>query len=485
MNKQIDQDSKKKSNIKSNAMLNMIKQVCTVAFPLITFPYVSRILGTDNFGKVSFVNSIISYFSLIAGLGISTYAVREGARIKNNKEKMTAFVNEVYSINVCSSGLSLLLLLILVCFWNKLHAYSLLIFIYSFVIILTVIGSDWVNVIFEDFRYITLRYIVIQILCLVPIFCFVKKPNDYYIYTVILVLSGYGGNLLNLHYIRRYVKRRFTFRLNLKKHIKPILVLFSSMVAVRIYLSSDVTMIGVMCNDSETGIYGAVSKIYTIAKELINAITMVIIPRVSSLLNENRMEEYNVLAERVLKIILAFIMPMAVGLIVLSRDAIFIVNGVEYMDGNIALRLLSLALPFAVLSCFFSNAILIPNRKEEVYLTSTSLAAVVNIILNLFFINLWGMNGAAITTIIAEIIVFISVITNCRSLVDAKIGKRNIVSIVIGCTFVACVCIFIQETIANVILRVAISLVVSVLGYFVILILCKNDIINFGHQKRK
>ena len=137
-------------SVKKNAMFNMIKQACSVMFPLITFPYVSRVLGADSFGKVNFANSIIQYFSLFAGLGISTYAVREGARVREDEKKVEQLVDELFSINVCTASFSLLVLVLLVIFWKKLHLYVPLMFIEAQIIVLITCGSDWINSIYEN-----------------------------------------------------------------------------------------------------------------------------------------------------------------------------------------------------------------------------------------------------------------------------------------------------------------------------------------------
>lgn len=465
------------TNVMSNAMLNMVKQACTIVFPLITFPYVSRVLGVENYGKVLFVNSIISYVALFACLGISTYAVREGAQIRGDCKKISEFVNEVFSINICSTIISLLALITVTLSFDKINGYKNLISIYALSVVLTAIGSDWVNLIFEDFRYITIRYIVIQLLCLFPIFICVKDTDDYYIYTIILVISGYGGNLLNLGYIRKYVQRKFTFKLNLKKHLKPILVLFSSMIAVRIYLNSDVTMIGLFKCDVETGIYGAVSKIYTIAKELINAITIAMIPRIANLLNGKKYNDIIRLSDNTVKLLIILIFPMTVGICVLSPDIIEVVNGADYVRGSFALQILSAALPFAVLSCFFSNAILIPYRNEKVYLIATSIAALINIVLNLFFIERWGMNGAAITTVLAECVVFAIVYKSSANIFHFGMRKKELIRILMGCFIVCVVCLLSRALIVNIFLRIVAAVSVSIISYFAFLKLMGYDIL--------
>ena len=141
----------KKNSLKVNATLNIIKQVCAIIFPLITFPYVSRTLGVDMYGKINFSNSIVSYITLIAGLGVSSYAIREGARIRDDKVKFERFSNEVFSINIVSTIFSYIVLFFLILLWNKLDSYKSLILILSINVLLTTLGTDWINTVYEDF----------------------------------------------------------------------------------------------------------------------------------------------------------------------------------------------------------------------------------------------------------------------------------------------------------------------------------------------
>ena len=155
---------KKKKSVGINAVLNIIKQCCAIIFPLITFPYASRVLGVENYGKVNFGTSIISYFTLLAGLGITNYAIREGARIRDNKENFSAFVNEVFTINVVTTLISYAALFLTLIFWDKLGSYRVLILIQSLSILFTTIGTDWINSIYEEYAYITIRYVIVHII---------------------------------------------------------------------------------------------------------------------------------------------------------------------------------------------------------------------------------------------------------------------------------------------------------------------------------
>ena len=169
---------------------------------MITFPYVSKVLQATNLGKAQWASSIVSYFSLFAGLGIGTYAIREGALYRDDKEKLNKFCSEIFSLNMITTVISYLALFILLLVMNRSIEYKYLIIIYSFSILFTTLGVDWINTLYEDFLYITIRSIIMQIIVLVLTFLFIKNQDDYYIYAVISMFSSVGANILNYFYIK-------------------------------------------------------------------------------------------------------------------------------------------------------------------------------------------------------------------------------------------------------------------------------------------
>lgn len=275
----------KQKSLGLNAVLNGIKQCCSIIFPLITFPYISRVLGNDGYGKYSFSYSVTNYFILLAALGIYTYAIREGAKVRDDQKEVDKFCSQVFSINVCSAAISLLLLSIMVFCLPKFSGYKAYIFIQSTAIIMAVIGTDWVNGIFEDYFYITVRYIAVQCVCLIAMFVFVRKPEDIIPYCIISVLATNGGNLINVFYVRKYAKIRFTFDMDLKRHLVSLLILFVNSIAISIYVNSDITMLGFFESDAQVGVYSFASKIYNLLKQLINAVIVVSVPRIAYIMD--------------------------------------------------------------------------------------------------------------------------------------------------------------------------------------------------------
>lgn len=393
----------KERSLTHNAILNLIKQSLTIVFPLITFPYVSRVLGSSEFGKYHFATSIVSYFALLATFGLTNFAIREGARIRDDHATFSKLASELFSFNVLTTLVAYLGLFLLSFLNAKVNTYALLISMHSISILLTTIGLDWVNTVYEDFLYLTIRYIILQFLSLIAIFLFVRTSNDTLIYGIIMLAGSYGGNLLNLFYIRKYVNIHFTFKIPVKHFFLPMAILFINSLAVIIYVNSDITILGFFRSETEVGIYSFSSKIYNILKHLINAVIVVAVPRLVALL-QNEKERYNQYLSTILNLLLLVLLPVATGVFVLSRSIILIVGGSEYLTGETTLKTLSFALIFALISSIYTNGILIIARLEKYTLIGTGISAILNIIGNLLLIPSMGISGAALTTVLAEFV---------------------------------------------------------------------------------
>lgn len=467
----------KQQSLKMNALLNGIKQCCAIIFPLITFPYVSRVLGSDGFGKYSFSASIVNYFALIAALGVNIYAIREGAKIRGEAKELRQFCSQVFSVNVCSSMIAYVLLTILFLFSTKIQEYAPYIVIQSIAIFLNTIGTDWVNSIFEDYRYITLRYILFQILALIAMFIFVRTAQDVIRYCIIYVFASAGGNLLNIVYVRRYVKIKFTWNMNLKQHLMPLLILFINSIAIMIYVNSDITMLGFYHNDEIVGIYSFTTKIYTILKQMVNAVIVVAIPRIAFSL-KNEYEKYLPYINKVFRVVSVLLLPIVVGTIFVSKSIISIAGGEGYLAGTVSLQILSIALVFAMYSSIITNCVLIVNQNEKKCLIATAVSAFINIILNFILIPKFGMNAAAITTMFAEIMNFLIQGFYAQKYVSWKqMEYRPILSCALGCVVISMVCLGSNYFFDVEYLKIVIAVMVSSILYVVILIITKHPIV--------
>lgn len=414
-----------KKSVSLNAALNVLKQICAVIFPMITFPYVSRVLGAEIYGKINFSSSIISYISLIAALGITSYAIRECAGVKNDPVLFKKKVNELFSINLSTTVVSYIVLIGLLLFWPKLKGYEAILLIQSVYVIFTTIGTDWINVIYEDYAYITIRYLICQSIAVLSTFILVRNEGDYLLYAVVSILGSVLANICNFFYIRKKlgVKPRFIINMNIREHYKPILILFGSAVASLIYINSDVTILGILKDDTEVGYYSVSAKIYGLVKQIINAALMVFLPRISKEVGSVSRKQIETRFSKLINILLIFIAPACAGLFMLSKNIVLLFSGMDYISAYSSLRLLAFSLPFASLACFYINIVMIPYKMEKKVLIATSVSAVLNIVLNIIFIPMWGQDAAAGTTLLAEVVMLVSGIIFTRKIISIKIYK--------------------------------------------------------------
>ncbi len=477
----------KKKSLKINMLLNSVKAIMGILFPLITFPYISRVLGVENVGKYNFSGSIVSYFALVAALGIKQYSVREGAKIRDKGEEFNRFANEMLTINVLSTGVAYILLTVCCLFFSKLYDYKNIIFIYSIIIFFTTIGVEWIYSIYEDFLYITVRSILFQLLSLVLLFIFVKSPDDLYKYVVLTVISSGGSNIMNLLHSKKYCTFKLVKNIDWKTHLKPILIFFAMSISTTVYISSDTTILGIICGDYEVGIYSVSSKIYSMVKTVLSSIFIVSIPRLTNMVGQNRLSEYEKVAEDVYSTLLTFMLPAMVGMILLRKQIINIISGTEYYTAHSSLLLLSIAMFFCYGAYFWSQCVLVIFGEEYCVLKATVISAVINILLNIFLIPVWKENAAALTTIIAELFVYVYCWIKGKKYLKFKIVYRTLAKIAVGCFGVMCVCIGLKYILINEISYVVFSTLCSVIIYCFIEMILKNyclyEVINKFKEK--
>lgn len=391
-----------KANVNSNALFNTIKSISGIIYPLITFPYISRVLRAENVGKINFGNSVVSYFSLLASLGVTTYAVRECSRVRENCEELNAIASQIFSINILSTLLAYFFLVITLIIARPLDDYRILICIQSTVIIFNTLGADWLNTAMEDFRYIAIRTVLMQILSLILMFAVVRKPEDYLIYAGICALALSGANIINIAYRKKICKAMFTLHIDLKKHLPPILLLFSMILSQTIYCNSDITMLGLIRNDYEVGLYSTCVSIYNIVNTVVASVAWVVMPQLTVGFGQKDYNKINELLKYSMNFIIVLGMPCLIGLNVIAKPLISVLAGNEYLEASMPLHILTVALAFSFIGGWIGNMIMLPSGRENICLRACIISALINVILNLFLIPKFGMTAAASTTVISE-----------------------------------------------------------------------------------
>ncbi|QLK32456.1 flippase [Lactobacillus crispatus] len=479
----------KKKSLGFNALLNGLRSALNLIFPLITFPYVSRVLSVEGMGIYNFSSTYVGYFVLLAGLGIVTYAVREGAKYRDDVDKMNIFASQVFTINMISTFISYILLILSLIIFKSLRSYVLTILIFSLQIFFTTIGTEWIYTIYEDYQYITIRSIIFKFISIFFLFIFVKNSTDYLWYAGITVFASVGSNLLNYLHAKSIVQIKLVKNPNWRYHLKPILIIFASTLAMTLYISSDTTILGLLKNNYDVGIYSVSVKIYTIINGLINGLLVVTIPRFAMLLGRRKITEYKRVLSTVINNASILVLPTTVGLIMLSREIVLVIAGNKYLDSVFPLQIISFAIIFANFALIFNECILIPAKREKKTLRNTIITGLINIILNVLLIPLWSYNSAALTTVIAEGMMMIMSAWDAkdilRDIIFSKGIIKNVFSAIAGCIGIVMVCLLCNLICDFLIGKIVLSVFLSILVYGGILLLLKNEVIESWIKKLK
>ena len=355
------------------------------------------------------------------------------------------------------------------------HIYVYAILIFSIQIIFTTLGVEWIYSIYEEYAYITTRSIIFKICSIILLFIFVKKSNDYLWYVTVTVFATVGSNILNLINIHKYCDLRFTFQMDLGRHLKPILIIFSSSIAIMIYVNSDVTILGFLKSDYVVGIYTVSVKVYNVVKTVLSALLIVTIPRLAMLYGKKKFKEYKAVLKNIFNWLLLITLPSVVGLFSLSLPIVKIIAGPKYAEASISLKILSIALIFSIFGWLFNECVLIPSKREKYYLVTTVVSALANVVLNILLIGKWSENAAAFSTVIAELINMVMALYYSRDIVKISQLIDNPLSIIIGCLCIYIECLFLQLLNLNSFVIVIVSIVSSFITYFIALLLLKNE----------
>lgn len=411
----VTSEEEKESSVKSgqpvslrqNYVFNFISQILVLFIPLITTPYLARVLGVYVNGQISFSSSIISYFVLFANFGFTAYGQREIARYQDDKEKRTKVFWGIFILRLFFTILSLSVLLITVFSNAFAEKYSTFILIQSILVFSCAIDPTFYYQGVEDFKSIAIRTTLVKIVCLVLIFSLVKKAGDAWIYLLINGLSAFFSYLAMWPKIIKNSSRIKLNDLHIQKHIVPALLIFLPNLAVTIYSVFDRTMIGLLASnpDYENGCYEQAYKINSVILLLVTVISPIMSPRNAHDFQEGNLDSLHNHLDFSIRYTWLIGLPLIVGTGILASDLSLLYLGDGYDEVPILLQIMSIRYISSGFAELFSNQYFIAIGKEKYCSIATAVAAVVNIIANYFFIQWWGATGAAITTAVSEVLV--------------------------------------------------------------------------------
>lgn len=394
-------------DLKYNFLMNLILTMSNFLFPLITFPYVSRVLGPSGMGISSFAMSVASYFIILATLGSATYGIRVCSRARNNKEELSKVTQEILLINIMTMIISYVILVLLTYSFDRFYEYRNEIFVASLIVFLNVFCVDWFYRGIEKYSYITAVSLFFKCLALVSTFIFIHSKHDYVIFIFISVISLSGSGLVNIFNLRKNIYLKKYSNYNFRKHIKPMLTFFLMSLAISIYTYTDSILLGHFTNLEEVGYYNVATRIKGILLSIVTSLGVVLLPKLSFYIKNGMQKDFNDTLVLSIKFIVTFSLPLVIFSIFFAKEIVFLLSGEEFVNAIILVQISSLAIIIVGITNILGIQILVPLEKENKLFISVMIGAIFNIICNLALIPLISAKGAALSMVIAELLILI------------------------------------------------------------------------------
>lgn len=460
-----------------NALFFVCYKILGAIFPLITVSYASQVLLANGVGKVSSAQNIVQYFVLIAALGIPNYGIREAAMVREDSKQRSVLFSELFSINFVSTTVCLIAYYLMISQLTIYRNEFVLYFVAGFNIFLNYFNVDWFYQGFEEYSYITKRSFVIKIISLILLFVFVRQPKDYINYALIYVFGFAGNSIINFINLKKYGIKFSLKEMNVLKHIKPVLVMLFTTVAIELYTLVDTTMITFMCDSENVAYYANSIKIVRLVITLVTAIGGVLLPRLSYYKAQGLVEECENIVNRVFGLMFFLLMPCGVGLFVLSESIVYVFFGYSFEGAIVTLRIASFLVYALGFSNLFGTQVLLTFGEEKKLFHATVCGAVSNIILNSLLIRIYQQNGAAVASIVSELLVTILTYYYARKHLRISIKISLVLKIIFSSILMGFCVIGANHIHFNRILGLVLCTCCGALAYLILNIIMKNEIL--------
>ncbi len=467
----------KQKSLKLNFVMNSILTMSQFIFPLITFPYVSRILLPAGTGKVSFATSIVSYFTLFAQLGIPTYGIRACAKVRDKREELSKMVQELFVINLVMSLIAYVVFFAAIYYVPRFRQDKELFLVIGLTIFFNAIGMEWLYKALEQYTYITVRSIIFKFIAIVAMFLMVHEQSDYVIYGGISILASSASNIVNFLHVHRYIDIKPTGHYNLKKHLNAIVIFFAMSCATTIYTHLDTVMLGFIRTDADVGYYNAAVKIKTILVSIVTSLGVVLLPRASYYVEHKMMDEFYRITRKAINFVFLIATPMVIYFMLFAKEGVFFLSGDAYAGAIIPMQVIMPTLIFIGLTNIMGIQMLVPLGREKVVLYSEIVGMIVDVILNALLIPKMASTGAAIGTLAAESAVFIVQYVALKKVVNEAYQHVHYAAIICSVLAGGVLAIFIKKMQWGSFLTLCTSAVVFFGVYFLILTIVKEPLV--------
>ena len=472
-------------SVKYNFIMNAILTVAGIIFPLITFPYISRVLLVEGSGKVAFATSVVTYFTMFASLGIPTYGVRACAIVRDNKEKLSKTVQELLIISGGTTLLTYIVFGISLFVIPEFAQERTLLLIVGLGIGLNTIGVQWLYNALEQYSYITTCSILFKVIGMILMFLLVKESSDYQIYGGVYVIASFGSYVLNFICLRKFVTFQKTGTYQFKQHLKHIMVFFAMSAGASIYQNLDVVMLRFLQSNEAVGYYNAGIKVKTVLVTCVTSLGTVLLPRLSYYIETADKKAFQLMVGKAFRFVFVAASAVTVYFSIFARESILLLSGEAFLPAVGPMMILMPTVLLIGLSNVTGIQILTPNGREREVMYSIWGGAILDFVLNLIVIPKFSANGAALSTLLAEGMVLLLQCWFLRDVLWSYIRQVQCWKIVIALAVASVMTIPVKIWIdSGVFVTLLVSAIVFFGGYAVVLLLLKepfvSEILNSG-----
>lgn len=409
--------------LRRNLVYSLLLTLSTYLVPLVVFPYISRVLGPAGMGNIEFVDNVIDFAILFSMMGLTTLGVREIAKNRDNREQLDRTFSELFALNLISTFLVLCLLVGLLFFVPEFRAHRSLFIVGLTKVVFNLLWIEWFFKGVENFRYITIRSILVRLSFIAFVFLFVRTRDDCVVYYALWVGITVMNALCNWSYRKRYVSLVFR-HLHIVRYVKPFLFLGLFALLSAVYTHLNVVYLSFVSTDVEVGYFTTATKLYRVMIALFSALTSVMIPHMSVLVKRHDVAEIRRLTEKVFQLLFSFAFPVLIFIEVFADDLILLFAGDQFAEAVLPMRMVMPLLLVIGTEQILVLQLLIPMRKDRDILFSACVGVVACITVNLLLTAHLGSAGAALSWIAAEVAVMLCAFAAVRRYEDIRFPFR-------------------------------------------------------------
>lgn len=465
-------------SVKKNFAYSSVLTLSSFIFPLIVFPYVSRVLGVANIGLCNFVDSIISYFCMFSMMGMSISGIREIATAKGDNVKLSQTFSSLVTLSGITTAIAAALLFVSIHVVPQFHENSRLMYIGLMKLVFNFFLIEWFYQGMENFKFITIRSLIIKVLYVVSVFVFVRRQEDYWVYYLLTVISIVVNSIVNMVYSRKLVS--FSFKnITFRPYLSGFFIMGVYLLVTSLYTTFNTAYLGMVSTNVEVGYYTTADKLYMIIIAFYTAFTGVMMPRMTSLLSEGKIEEFKKYINNSVEVLFTVAIPIIIISCVFSREIIWILSGEGYEGAIVPMQIM---MPLILIIGYEQVLIvqtLMPMKKDKIIFRNSVIGGIIGVTLNFLIVRQMGAIGSSIVWFVCEMVVMVLAQVYVQKLIGLKFPFKDLLTnILVNIPFFA-ICYYIHTRGLNSFVSLAISgAVLAVYFVLVQLLFFKESIVS-------